>query len=43
MKSDKKSVAGQQTWVLPVQSGGVELVAGIDQETLRAALESVRA
>ena len=42
MKSDKKSTAGEQTWVLPTGPAGVELVAGIDQSTVDAALEFVR-
>ena len=42
MKSDKKSVSGTQTWVLPVQSGGVELVTGIGQTTIKQALDHVQ-
>ncbi len=42
MKSDKKSVRGSQTWVLPVQAGGVELVTGIEQTTIDQALNHVR-
>jgi shikimate kinase/3-dehydroquinate synthase len=42
MKSDKKSTAGRQTWVLPTSSGGIELVAGISDETIDAALHFVR-
>ena len=42
MRSDKKSTAGRQTWVLPTSPVGVELFAGIDQSTVDAALEFVR-
>ncbi|MDQ2684076.1 MAG: 3-dehydroquinate synthase [Chloroflexota bacterium] len=42
MKSDKKSTAGVQTWVLPVEEGGVELTTNVDQSLVREALAFVR-
>jgi 3-dehydroquinate synthase len=41
MKSDKKNTAGTQTWVLPKQDGGVELVTGVDEATVVRAANSV--
>jgi shikimate kinase/3-dehydroquinate synthase len=42
MKSDKKSTAGRQTWVLPTGADGVELITGIGDETINHALDFVR-
>jgi 3-dehydroquinate synthase len=42
MKRDKKRTAGQQTWVLPTANLGVELVTGIEESSIDAALEFVR-
>ena len=42
MQSDKKRAAGSQTWVMPRQTGGVELVTGIDESLIDQALSAVR-
>jgi hypothetical protein len=42
MKSDKKSTAGRQTWVLPTGPNGVELTTGVSNESIDSALDFVR-
>ena len=42
MKSDKKSTAGRQTWVLPTGSAGVELARGVSDISIASALKFVR-
>jgi 3-dehydroquinate synthetase len=41
MRRDKKQVAGTQKWVLPTRSAGVEIVTGIPDDIVDAALRSV--
>jgi shikimate kinase / 3-dehydroquinate synthase len=42
MKSDKKSTAGRQTWVLPTGTHGVELVTEVSDSLVDTALDFVR-
>jgi len=42
MKSDKKSTAGRQTWVLPTGPNGVELTTDVSNESIDSALNFVR-
>jgi shikimate kinase/3-dehydroquinate synthase len=42
MKSDKKSAAAVQTWVVPAQAGGVQLVTEVDASHVDQALDFVR-
>jgi shikimate kinase/3-dehydroquinate synthase len=41
--SDKKRVSGTQRWVLPRAGGGVAIHDGVAEETVRQALDAVRA
>lgn len=41
MTSDKKRVAGEQRWVLPLEHGAVEIVRGVPDELVSAALDAV--
>jgi 3-dehydroquinate synthetase len=43
MLADKKRVAGRQTWVLPIERGGVELHADVPDSAVSYAIDSVRA
>jgi 3-dehydroquinate synthetase len=41
MLSDKKRVAGDQRWILPMARGGVEIVGGVPAEAVERALAAV--
>jgi 3-dehydroquinate synthetase len=43
LRSDKKRVAGQQRYILPVDGGGVTIQDDVSDEAVRAALASVNA
>lgn len=41
MKSDKKRAGGEQQWILPAASGGVEIIRGVAHDHTSTALASV--
>jgi shikimate kinase/3-dehydroquinate synthase len=41
MRSDKKRVSGEQQWILPRPDGGVDIVRGVPDEAVDAALAAV--
>jgi 3-dehydroquinate synthetase len=41
MLSDKKRVAGEQQWILPMAGGGVEIVRGVPDDAVERALAAV--
>lgn len=41
MRSDKKRVSGEQQWILPRPAGGVEIVRGVPDDAVNAALAAV--
>jgi 3-dehydroquinate synthetase len=43
MTQDKKKSGGKQRWILPVSSGGVQIVEGVPEDIVDRAIASVTA